>query len=104
MRKHRAKAGVKMFEADELRRLIDAAKTPLRAMILLGVNCGFWNSDCASLPLSAVNLDKGWVEFPRPKTGVSRRCPLWPETVAAIREAIAQRPEPASRYRLTSCS
>ena len=47
-----------------------------------GVNCGFGNGDCASLPLSAVNLDAGWIDFPRPKTGINRRCPLWPETVA----------------------
>src|SRR5262249_57198584 len=32
--------------------------------------------------------------FPRPKTGIARRCPLWPETVAALREALANRPEP----------
>src|SRR5262249_10294627 len=35
---------------------------------------------------------RGWVTFPRPKTAVKRRCPLWPETVAAIRAAMAKRP------------
>src|SRR5262249_33301018 len=40
------------------------------------------------------NLDAAWVNYPRPKTGIPRRCPLWPETVAAFREAIAVRPEP----------
>jgi len=94
MRVHRAAAGKKTFTADELRRAIDAAGVPLRAMVLLGVNCGFGNSDCARLPLSALDLDKGWVEFPRPKTGVDRRCPLWPETVEAVRAALAARPEP----------
>jgi integrase len=64
-------------------------------MILLGVTAGFGNHGCASLPLSAINLDSGWVEFPRPKTGVSRRCPLWPETVAALRAALDGRPKPA---------
>jgi integrase len=34
------------------------------------------------------------IDFPRPKTGIARRCPLWPQTVAAIREALAVRPEP----------
>src|SRR4029077_16629742 len=33
----------------------------------------------------------------RPKTGVARRCPLWPETVAAIKEALANRPEPKEK-------
>ena len=31
--------------------------------------------------------------MPRPKTGIERSCKLWPETVAALREAIAGRPE-----------
>jgi integrase len=63
-------------------------------MILLGINCGFGNADCGHLPQSALDLDGGWVNYPRPKTGVNRRCPLWPETVAAIQEALASRPAP----------
>jgi integrase len=94
LRKHRAAGGTKMFEAEELRRLIDAAGVQLRAMILLGVNAGFGNSDCGTLPLSALDLKGGWVRFPRPKTGVERRCPLWPETVEALRAALARRPTP----------
>src|SRR5262249_24039953 len=72
--------------------LIEAAGVPLRAMVLLGVNCGFGNADCGTLPLSALDLDGGWVDFPRPKTGIARRCPLWPETVAALRAFLAERP------------
>jgi integrase len=94
LRLHRAAQGPKLFTAEEVRRLIDAAKQPLRAMLLLGINAGFGNSDCGNLPLSAVNFDTGWIDYPRPKTGIPRRCPLWPETVAAIREALAARPEP----------
>jgi integrase len=94
LRRHRAQNGERMIEAAELCRLIDAAPVPLRAMLLLGVNCGFGNHDCALLPLSALDLDGGWVNYPRPKTGIPRRCPLWPETVAALREALAARPEP----------
>jgi integrase len=94
LRLHRAKQGAKLFTADEIRRLIGAAGTSMRAMILLGINCGFGNADCGNLPLSAVDLEGGWVDYPRPKTGIARRCPLWPETVQAIREALAKRPEP----------
>ena len=86
-----------MLEAAPLRKLIEAAGVPLRAMILLGINAGFGNHDCATLPLSALDLDGGWVDYPRPKTGIPRRCPLWPETVAAIREALAARPEPRDK-------
>jgi hypothetical protein len=49
-------------------------------MILLGINGGMGNSDCANLPLRAVDLDAGMIDFPRPKTGIARRCPLWPDT------------------------
>jgi integrase len=93
LRVHRAKQGIKLFTADEIRRLLDAAGTPMRAILLLGINCGFGNSDCGNLPLAALDLDNGWLDYPRPKTGINRRCPLWAETVTTLREAIAARPE-----------
>jgi integrase len=94
LRRHRAKNGEKMLEAEQLRQLIEAADVPLRAMIYLGVNCGFGNNDVATLPQSALDLDGGWLNFPRPKTGIPRRCPLWPEAIAILRQAIAERPHP----------
>ena len=94
LRKARAKNGKRMFEAAELRKAIDSASQPLRAMILLGINCGFGQTDVSSLPQSTVDLEGGWIDYPRPKTGIERRCPLWPETVKALREAIAKRPKP----------
>jgi integrase len=90
----RAKKGPKLFTADEIRRLLTAAGTAMRAMILLGINSGFGNADCGHLHLSAVDLEAGIIDFPRPKTGIARRCPLWAETVQAIREASANRPKP----------
>lgn len=85
--------GERMFESAELRKIIKAAPQPLRAMILLGINCAFGATDCGALPQNALDLKTGWVKFPRPKTAVERRCPLWPETVKAIKEAIAERPD-----------
>lgn len=95
LRLHRAAKGPRMFEAAELRKIIDAAGVPLKAMILLGINAGLGNADCGRLPQSALVLDGagGWLNYPRPKTGISRRCWLWPETVTAIRAALAQRPK-----------
>jgi integrase len=94
LRLARAKQGDKLFTAEEIRKLLAAANVPMRAMILLGVNCGFGNTDCANLPQAAVDLDAGWINYPRPKTGIRRRCPLWPETVDALRAALAKRPSP----------
>jgi integrase len=94
LRRHRAEQGPKLFAAEEVRRMIGAADQPLKAMLLLAINCGFGVADSGRLPLTALDLDAGWVNFPRPKTGINRRCPLWPETVAAIREALSARPKP----------
>jgi integrase len=90
----RAKKGPRMFEAAELRRMLDAAGQPMKAMIPLGVNCGFGNADVGTLPRAALDVEGGWVNYHRPKTGITRRCPLWPETVEALREAVAVRPKP----------
>ncbi len=94
LRLYKAKQGPKLFTAEEIRRLLDAAGVQMKAMMLLGINCGYGNSDCGTLPLSAVDLVSGWVDYPRPKTGIPRRCPLWPETVAALREVLVKWKEP----------
>ncbi len=94
LRIERARKGVRMFEAEEIRRMLGAAGPAMRAMILLGVNCGFGNADCGNLPASALDLERGWANYPRPKTGIGRRCPLWPETAESIKEALAKRPTP----------
>ena len=94
VRQERHKNGRKMFEAHEIHKMLKAAGPQLKAMILLGINAGFGNADVATLPMGAVDLEGGWMEHPRPKTAVPRRCPLWPETVTALRKAIAERPTP----------
>jgi integrase len=104
----RARKRPKLFTAAEVRAMLRGALfvgedgpelgagagPQLKAMILLGINCGFGNADCGTLPRSALDLERGWIDFPRPKTGIARRCPLWPETVQAVREASGRRPEP----------
>jgi integrase len=93
-RLHKAAQGPKLFTAEEVRGLLGAAGVSMKAMLLLGINAGFGNTDCGNLPLSALDLEAGMIDFPRPKTGIPRRCPLWPGTVAALREALTHRPEP----------
>src|SRR5262249_32938662 len=68
LRKSRAAKGPRMFEAAQLRKLLDAAGVQFKAMILLGINCGYGNADCGTLPLAALDLSRGWVNYPRPKT------------------------------------
>ncbi len=94
LRRARNSNGPRMFEADQIRSMVEAAGVQLGAMILLGVNCGFGNSDCATLPLGALDLDTGWIDYPRPKTGVQRTAPLWTETVEALQTVLEERPRP----------
>ena len=72
LRLNRAKNGSRMFEAAEIRSLLDAANSTMKAMILLGVNCGFGNGDVAKLPTKALDLKAGWVSFPAPRLA----CPV----------------------------
>lgn len=97
--------GKKLFEADELRMVLngktleDGTQIPganpiTRAMVLLALNAGLGNTDISELPISAIDLETAWLDFPRPKTAIERRCPLWPETVDALKVAIRERPQP----------
>ncbi len=93
IRKERAKHGPRLFTAAEIRRMLDAGPE-LRAMILLGINVGYGNTDCTRLEGKHLNLQTGWADFPRPKTGIQRRAKLWPETVQAITVWQAERNNP----------
>ena len=94
LRTDRAAKGKRMFEADQLRGIIAKAGIQMRAMIMLAINCGMGNTDMANLRRAHLDLDSGWIDYPRDKTGIPRRCPLWPETVTALRAALAKRPAP----------
>lgn len=92
IRRSRAKrereTGKKMLDAEQIRSLLASASVELKAAILLGINGGFGNTDCAALPVSAVDLGRGVIDFERPKTAVRRVVPLWPETIEALRAVL----------------
>ncbi len=83
LRERRAAAGERMFSAAEIRALLAKAEPHLKAIIYLGINCGFGPTDCIKLPTDKITND--FHNYGRPKTGVTRRCPLWTETQAAIK-------------------
>jgi len=97
IRRERAGRPSRMIEPADLQAIIKAAPVPLKAMILLGVNCGFGAGDLSDLPMAAMDLDGGFVTFARPKTGIPRRCSLWPETIQAVTEALEARPDPVDQ-------
>jgi integrase len=94
MRLERAKRGARMFEAKELQKILEKANGIMRAMVYLGINCGLGNMDIATLTEDKLDLKKGWLNYPRPKTGIPRRCPLWKKTIDAVKRAIKDRPTP----------
>lgn len=89
--------GLKMFEAAEIRAMLDAADPVLKTMVLLGINAGLGNHDIGTLPIAALDLENGWHTHARPKTGAFRRCPLWPETIEALKAVIAKRWKPKDK-------
>jgi integrase len=93
LRLERARKGLRLAPAADLRKLIDAADRQLRAMILLGLNGGLGATDCSELPRSALALRPGWLDHVRPKTGVTRRFLLWSETAEALESVHRHRPD-----------
>jgi len=91
LRLERANKGARLFTPQQIKALIKAAEPHMKAMILLALNGGLGNNDLALLTLDSFDLKGGWLDYPRPKTGVPRRIPLWPETVAAVRVAAKKR-------------
>jgi len=72
------------FDAEQINKLLSAADVKMRAMIWLGLNCGFGCTDCSELKWTDLDIVNARVKLPRRKTGISRDLPLWPETIEAI--------------------
>lgn len=73
-----------ILNSEQINKLFSVADAKMRAMIWLGLNCGFGCTDCAELKWSDLDLANARVNLPRRKTGISRNLPLWPETVEAL--------------------
>lgn len=74
------------FTIEHIKLLLEHADLQMKAMILLGLNCGFGCTDCAELRWENLDMGQYRVIFPRGKTGVSRNLSLWPETVEALQD------------------
>jgi integrase len=64
----------------------------LRAMVYLALNGGFNAAECAELVRGDIDLAGAIIRHRRGKTGAEHVVPLWPETIAALRDAMALRP------------
>lgn len=86
-RLHRQRQPKKLLSRERVLELLRASSGQMKAMILLGLNCGFGPTDCASLEGRCVQGE--WVHFPRPKTGIERTAWLWPETAKRLKPHLA---------------
>ena len=94
LRLEKARKGPKVIAAADVWKILAAADVQVRAMVLLGLNAGFGQSDCANLQRRDLARQPGWIDYPRPKTGIARRVPLWAETVEAMAAVEKVRPDP----------
>lgn len=94
MDREREEQATRVLTAKQIQRLLAKAKVKLKAMILLGVNCGYGNTDCMKLVVGKLDLDHGWADFARTKNGIRRHNPLWPETIAALQDVLKTRKSP----------
>lgn len=95
VQRHQNESEKQLFTREEVHRLLNAADVHTKAWILLGLNAGLSPMDLACLPKSAIQ--GGWLNFPRVKTAIRRRVPLWKETVKAVEESLRKRPEPRDK-------
>ncbi len=92
LRKVRNAKGPRLFTAKEVKSLLENSQPNMKAMILLALNAGQGNTDVAQLQWKHVS--GRWVDYPRAKTGIVRRFPLWPETLKAIEAVKPESPDP----------
>jgi integrase len=95
LKREKLARGSKSFTLDELTLLYKAANPQMRCFMLLGLNAGLGNGDIGQLQRH--HITGNWVNYPRPKTLVDRRFPLWGVTLEAI-EATRQTSHPDSPY------
>jgi len=65
------------FNSQQIEKLLSAADVKMKAMIWLGLNCGFGCMDCGKLKWKDLDLKNRRVKLARNKTGVRRNLPLW---------------------------
>jgi integrase len=97
LRQSRLAKGPKMFTPEQIKALLSVSKPGMKAMILLAINGGLSNADLGAMTSAVIDLENGWLNYPRAKTAVPRRIPLWPETIEAVKLAIACRPQPIDK-------
>ncbi len=75
-----------VYTADEVKTLYTAASPRLRLYVLLGLNCGYTQSDIATLAYDMIDWESGVITRKRHKTEVESEHKLWGVTLRLLRE------------------
>lgn len=97
LRREKTAKGKRLWDASDLRKVIDASPVAFKPVLLLGINCGMGAADIAALTRSQWKPGQEYLDCPRNKTGIDRRVWLWPETREALAAAVAKRATPAKQ-------
>jgi integrase len=83
-----------ILDPKDLRTIIDASCSNLKAALLLGLNCAYINCDVCNLTVEKAKeaVATGWLGGRRNKTGVARLAMLWDETKTALQTVIDTHP------------
>lgn len=68
----RPRKGSRVFSVVHVEAILAGSSGQLRAMVLLGINGGFGNTDCSERHQRDVDLDLGMIDCHRTKTGIKR--------------------------------
>lgn len=96
IRKESHQRANKVASRKEILAMIDFAEGAMKALILLGINCGLGCTDAGLIRFENIDFQSQKLNLPRNKTGEPRQAFLWPETIEAINESIKCRKEPTS--------
>jgi integrase len=86
----------RFFSKEDIHKLLANSTPAFKPILLLAINCGLPGSDIAEIQTDELHLDaqEVWLRITRTKTGTTRRFPLWPETVIAIKDYLKTKPLP----------
>ena len=89
---------IAIFTKEEISKMLEVATARDRLSILLGLNCGAYYSDIASILKTELDLSAGTITRRRTKTQKISHAPivryrLWPETISAIKENLNTDPD-----------